>query len=328
MSDEHSYPGMPHHVRPSFAMTRIQSIKLYFRMSRPKQLLLIIFVYGWGAIIAIALQQPANSGYDLPAVILALVPLMLISASIHYANEYADHETDALTVRTPYSGGSGALSEYDASPKTALNAAWASLITGFILAVALFASGLLPFVTLPILALGAFGGWMYSLRPLALAWRGWGEVTNAFLGAMLLPVLGYAIVTARIDLQIILLTLPFALLAFDNLLATTWSDKSADRHVGKLTLATRWSNGRLRTIYFAAWAGALFVLLLTHGKILPAPICWACIAIFPAVIWADRSYTKQHSPFPTVMVMVLFLIVQLIGWSLFIALPGATIFAI
>jgi 1,4-dihydroxy-2-naphthoate octaprenyltransferase len=307
-------------------MNTIQSLKLCFRMSRPNQLLLIVFVYGWGAAIAIASQQLDNSYSDLTGAILALIPLLLISASIHFANEYADHETDALTVRTLYSGGSGALSDYGADPKKALKAAWVSLITGSVAAVLLFAFGLLPLVALPILALGAFGGWMYSLRPLALAWRGWGEVTNAFLGAMLLPVLGYAVVTAQIDQQIILLTLPFALLAFNNLLATTWPDKSADRQVGKLTLATRWTTVRLRTIYLAAWVAALLTLILTHGQILPPPICWACIAIFPLVIWADRTYTKQHSPFPSVMVMVLFLVVQLTGWLAIIALPGAFTF--
>ena len=292
-------------------------------MSRPNQLLLIAAVYAWGVLAAIALQQTTESGFDPISVIFPLIPLILISASIHYANEYADHETDALTDRTPYSGGSGALRDYSASPKTALMAARVSLISGSIIAIALYATGYLPFIVLPILVVGAFGGWMYSLRPLALAWRGWGEITNAFLGGMLLPVMGYAALSARVDWQIILLTLPFALLAFDNLLATTWSDRAADDQVGKFTLATKWSTGRLRKIYFLSWAGALLVLLLSHGSVLPVQICWACFLILPAVIWADRSYTRQHSSFPSVMVMVLFLIIQLVGWTAMIVLPDA-----
>ncbi|HET6445333.1 MAG TPA: prenyltransferase [candidate division Zixibacteria bacterium] len=274
-------------------MTRTQSFFLYFRMSRSNQHLLIAAVYAWGVLVAIALPHTTESGFDPISVIAPLVPLILISASIHYANEYADHETDALTVRTPYSGGSGALRDYSASPKTALMAAWVSLISGSIIAIVMYATGYLPFIVLPILAVGAFGGWMYSLRPLALAWRRRGEIINAFLGGILLPVMGYAVYSARVDRQIILLTLPFALLAFDNLLATTWSDRAADEQVGKFTLATMWSTGRLRKIYFLSWTGALLVLLLSQGSVLPVQICWACFLILPAVIWADRSYTRK-----------------------------------
>ncbi len=252
-----------------------------------------------------------------------LLPLLFVSASIHYANEYADYETDALTVRTRYSGGSGAMQDHHAPPATALKAAWLALIIGISGVIILVVTGSLPLVTLPILVLGAFGGWMYSLRPLALAWRGWGELTNAFLGGMLLPVFGYAVLSARIDWRIILLTLPFALFAFDNLLATTWPDRSADRQVGKCTLATRWSTGRLRTLYFLIWVGALLVMVFLNGRILPAPIFWASALILPAVIWADRTYTRQRSPFPSVLVMVLFLVIQIAGWLVMLAYPSA-----
>ncbi|MGB3713687.1 MAG: prenyltransferase [Candidatus Promineifilaceae bacterium] len=296
-----------------------QTANFYFRMSRPSQLLLIAAVYGWGVLVALTLP---GSQIDPMLIMAGLPPLLFVSASIHYANEHADYETDALTLRTRYSGGSGAMQDLHASPETALKAAWLSLIIGISVAVFFVASGLLPLVTFPILILGAFGGWMYSLRPLALAWRGWGEATNAFLGGMLLPVFGYAVLSARIDWRIILLTLPFALFAFDNLLATTWPDRSADRQVGKFTLATLWSTGRLRTLYFLTWLGAFQVLILIHGRILPTPIFWASLLILPAVVWSDRTYTRQHSPFPSVLVMVLFLVIQIAGWSVMVAYPS------
>ena len=42
-------------------------------------------------------------------------------------------------------------------------------------------------IAVHVLSLGAFFGWMYSVRPFALAWHGWGEVDNAALGGVLLP---------------------------------------------------------------------------------------------------------------------------------------------
>jgi 1,4-dihydroxy-2-naphthoate octaprenyltransferase len=301
-------------------MTVFQTATLYFRISRPNQLLLIAAVYGWGVLVALTLP---GSQFDPNLIVAGLLPLLFVSASIHYANEYADYETDALTVRTRYSGGSGAMQDHHAPPATALKAAWLSLIIGISGAIILVLTGSLPPVTIPILALGAFGGWMYSLKPLALAWRGWGELTNAFLGAMLLPVFGYAVISTRIDWRIILLTLPFALLAFNNLLATTWPDRSADGAVGKFTLATRWPASRLRTLYFLTWLGAFLALILLYSRILPAPIFWASLLILPAVIWSDRTYTRQNSPFPTVFVMVLFLLIQIAGWSIMLAYPSA-----
>jgi 1,4-dihydroxy-2-naphthoate octaprenyltransferase len=302
-------------------MTVPDSLRLYFRMSRPDQLLLVAAVYGWGVLIALVMTGNSLSAVPIFA---GMVPLILVSASIHFANEYADYATDALTIRTPYSGGSGALSDYNASPTTALKAAWISLLAGLAIATLLVAVGTLPLVALPILVLGAFGGWMYSLRPLALAWRGWGEVINAFLGAMLLPLLGYAVVAGQIEWQIILLVLPFTLLAFLNLLATTWPDRAADRQVGKYTLAVRWSVRGVRRLFLLVSGLAILALLSLHGWLLPELIWWLSLLILPALFWAARAYTRQQSPFPTVFVMLLFLGIQIAGWLVVLAFPGFT----
>ena len=171
---------------------------------------------------------------------------------------------------------------------------------------------------------GAFGGWMYSLRPLALAWRGLGEATNAFLGAMLLPILGYAVVAGQLEWQIILLVLPFTLLAFLNLLATTWPDRAADRRVGKYTLAVRWSIRRLTRLYLFVSGLAILVLLSLYGWLLPELIWWLSLLILPPLFWAARTYTRQNSPFPTVFVMLFFLGIQIAGWLAVLVLPGFT----
>ena len=84
------------------------------RMSRPAQLLAIILVYLFGSIVAWAQDASPNR----IAFVYGLLVVLLVSASIHIANEYADYETDALTQRTLYSGGSGALQDLDLHPST------------------------------------------------------------------------------------------------------------------------------------------------------------------------------------------------------------------
>lgn len=290
-------------------MSAIQKLNLYWRMARPTQLVAIILVYSWGTLIA--LSTP-NEFRPLPY-LAGLVSLILASASIHYANEYADYETDALTSRTLFSGGSGGLHFYDVPRETALHAAKVTLIASLLITGSFAIVGLLSIVTLLLLVLGLVGGWMYSLRPLCLAWRGWGELTNAFLGGMLLPVWGFTVQVEHIDWLVFLLSLPFMLYVFTNLLATTWADRHADRAVGKFTLATRWPVSRLRMIYFLVAFVALLIFFIIQVRLVPGDIVWLSILLLPLTLWAGHTYTKWHSPFPSVLVMVVYLVFQIGG---------------
>ena len=83
----------------------LKSLRAIFLMARPSHLLLIGFIYLLGATMAVAM----GAQIDAKLLLAGLLALMPISMSVHYANEYADVDTDALTQRTPFSGGSGAL---------------------------------------------------------------------------------------------------------------------------------------------------------------------------------------------------------------------------
>ena len=288
--------------------------QVLFRMSRPLQLVSIVLVYVLGLLIAAATGITINS----TAAILGLIVILPISMSIHYANEYADHETDALTKRTPFSGGSGALAESGLPPHTALVAAWVSLLIGSGVALVGWLWGLLPYPALGVLVFGAFFGWMYSMPPLKLAWRGWGELTNALLGAVALPIYAYSIQSGHVNLQIILACMPFGLLAFNNLLATQWADRSADSQVGKRSLAILWSTSKLRLTYTGVAAASYLILLTLRGTVYPEVVVWGSLLVLPISVWGGIMFTRQHSPFPAVAAMVLMLLVQMVGWYLVI----------
>ena len=181
---------------------------------------------------------------------------ILISISIHYANEYADYETDALTERTLYSGGSGALQDLGLDRRLAIKGAVLLVFAGYLLAIIASRRGNLSTWILALLGAAAILGWGCSLSPLKLAWRGWGEIDNALLGGFLLPIYGYAVISHRVDSPVISASLPFAMLAFVNLLGTNWADRDADQAVGKNTLTTKLSVSRLRLIYRLTLLGA------------------------------------------------------------------------
>jgi len=287
-----------------------QTIPVLFKMSRPAQLLLLALVYLFGSVIALAM----GTAFQRAAFIAGLLAFIPTCASIHFANEYADFETDALTERTPYSGGSGALSASGLPRRIALMAAWASLLLAGLAAVYGWKSGLIPPLALAILALGAIFGWMYSLPPLALAWHGWGEVTNALLGGVLVPIYAYAVQAGTVNPAIILACLPFGLLVFNNLLATQWPDRAADAAVGKQTLVTRLSARRLRWLYLCAASIAFISLLVFKGSVFPSLVAWSSFLALPVNVWGWADFTRRRSPFASVAAMLVLLVVQTAAW--------------
>ncbi len=284
-------------------------LKLFFRMARPNQILLIALVFSWGILMALV----RGSVWSSLSYLLGLGAAILISVSIHFVNEYADYETDKLTKRTPYSGGSGALQDSGLDKSLALRGAILAMILGFTIAFSAFLTGHLTTQVLTILGLAAFFGWEYSLKPLKLAWRGWGEIDNALLGAWLLPICGYAVIHHRVDTFIMAAAAPFAMLAFVNLLATHWADREADRAIGKYTLVTKLSVPLLRILYLLMMLGA-YTWVYWHSQY-PPLVKLSSFIVVPLSVWGFVSFTKQHNPAPSVFAMVAFLLVQIISWG-------------
>lgn len=301
-----------------FVLNQMMSIQILNKvvalwgMARPLILVSVMLVYFTGSLIA----RANGYGWSLLPFVWGLLALMFVALSIHYANEYADHLTDALTTRTPFSGGSGVLPAGLVSRRLALQAAWVTLIMGSIIAGMGVVIGMGNSRVLLVLLLGVLGGWMYSLPPLALAWRGWGEADNAVLGGILLPLYGYTVQTGRVDWQVIVGCLPFALLVFINLLATTWADREADFQVGKRTLATLLPIRQLWVLYGTAAVLSFAALPFLADRILPRSVALSSFAALPLVLWAGLHYTRIHSPHPTVFAMIALLLIQIVTWFL------------
>ena len=279
-------------------------------MSRP--LVMISNIMTWLLGVAIA----SGRGFSLEAdrITLSFITTIMVSASIHYMNEYADHETDALTVRTLYSGGSGVLPSGLVARGLALKAAWASLFVGVLVQFSAVLYGVHSWSASMVLLIGAVGGWMYSLPPLRLGWRGWGEIVNALLGSNLLPFYGFVTASGSFDLKILLACLPVTLIAFTNLLAVTWPDRSSDEIVGKMTLATRWTPKRLRMTYRIAVIASFTSLILLKGWILPKEIILSSLPALPLLIWGAKTYTRNEISTATVYGMIVMIAAQTITW--------------
>lgn len=266
-------------------------------MARPDQLALICVVYALGVLVAVA------RGGEHANVLVGVGALLAVAVAVHYANEYADHETDALTTRTPYSGGSGALQA------TGLGRpfAWRALVGASTLAVlAVLASAVagLPVTATALLSVILGAGVAYSLGP-RLAWRGLGELTNALLGGLALPLYGVAVTGTTPDVVDVLTFLPFTAIVFANLLATQWPDRHADVQVGKRTLAVILRARTLRGLYtLAAILGLGGVTTLVVTGLAPLALLALAAPTTVLLVVGAHRYGRVESPAITVHAML------------------------
>jgi 1,4-dihydroxy-2-naphthoate octaprenyltransferase len=287
-------------------------VRVLFEMGRPDQVLLIALVYVYGVVVAV------NDGAvpvlrDVVVSFLAFLPVVL---AVHYANEYADYETDLRADRTPFSGGSGALARTDrprSLPRRAAVASGVVAVPALALALVTDALGFSAFGLA--IAIGLLGV-EYSVGPLALVRRGFGEVANALLGGLLLPAYGYLVAGETPSGSVLLVCLPFTFLVFANLLTTHWPDRVPDARVGKETLVVRWNRQKLRRTYWLVVAfayGSLVVLGFTG--VVPALAAALGLVSLPLSVWGGVRYTRRRSPFPAVAAMVSFAATQTLAWA-------------
>lgn len=281
-------------------------------MARPDQLALIAVVYAIGVLIASAHGRPLDD------VLLGLFAVLSVATALHYANEYVDYETDALTTRTQYSGGSGTLQAVGLGPafarKATIGAAGLAVV-----AITGAAVGGLPPSALGLLSLMLVLGLAYSLPP-QLAWRGFGEMTNALLGGLVLPLYGMATVGYAVGFIDVLTFLPFTAVVFVNLLATQWPDRTADAAVGKHTLAVLLSERTLRRLYVTGTIASLAGLIaLVAVAVVPIALLGLSTPTFLLLAIGARRYGRVESPATTVHAMVLFAVAHVIAaacvWS-------------
>lgn len=292
----------------------MRGVVALFRMTRPAQLLLVTIVGAVGASMAIATGHHVDGG----AAVLAGVALIACWASLHLTNEWVDSEVDRLIsvagTRTRFSGGSVAIPGEDVPRSWPAIGAVIFGVVGIGLTLIAWGVGALPDVGVWLQGVTLVLGYAYSLPPFKLAWRGLGEIANAAVGGLVLPLYGYAAVAGTLMSLAALAFVPFGCLVFANLIATQWPDRLPDAAVGKRSLAVRLSPSALQQLYLLSAAGAYAVALGLTGLI-PNLVVRATLLGVPFSVLGAATITRWHSPFPAVAAMVIVAIAQLLAWS-------------
>jgi len=281
-----------------------------WRMSRPLVLLSTALSWFLGTSIALG----SGSQLNISSIILGFTSMILVAASIHLVNEYVDYETDALTNRSMYSGGSGVLPSGAVPRSLAMKSALATGILGIIVEAVSITMGFHTSLALIILVTGLIGGWMYSHPPFKLAWKGLGELDNSLLGALLLPIFGYVSVSGSLDSWVIPTLIPFTLLAFNNLLAVTWPDREADGAVGKNTLAVLWDPGALRVLHWGVYASSVIIMAYYSGLLFPLPVVIVSIPCYILAFYGGLTYTRVEVSVGSIWGMTFMMVLQSLAW--------------
>jgi len=281
------------------------------KMGRPFVLVAGIIAY----LVGLSMAYYELKTLDVTKAIVGLIVLTTGTLMGHYADEYADVDTDKLTRRTLYSGGSGVLPSGIVPVNWAVYSAIFFLLVTLVIVFFSIFNKILPSTIIWIVLPALFGGWIYSMPPFSLERKGLGELDNAILGGFFMTLIGYTAQTGMITINSLLSLIPIFLAVFVNLLGVHWSDRIADESVGKLTLVVKLGNKTRFLFYFLVFL-TYFSTVLVMEEIIPFVVGASILITIPFGIYCSYNFTKTKSPMLSSVFMAVVMFAMIIGYMI------------
>ncbi len=257
----------------------MRRVLAFARLARPKFLAGGFTGFALGAVVA----RFDGFAIDWSTYLLGQVMVTAYHLMVHFGNDYFDQDTDAITVRTAWSGGSGVIPNGELPASVALNASLACGAVGIAATIAEAARGNLLVAALGIAI--CFLGWSYSAPPMRLLARGLGELDTIAVVAILVPLTGYAAFAGALGPHAFAATLPGACAMFAMMLTVEIPDVAADAATGKRNLVVRWGAPRAK-IVARSLAASTALLLIVVGSLAFASLPVALLAAIPIALIA------------------------------------------
>ncbi len=286
--------------------------RIWFLEIRPEFLLLSIVLVLLGTAIS------WNEGYfDWLRFLLTTLGLLSAHTSVNVLNDYFDYKSgiDFETIPTPFSGGSGILTQALLNPKSVYTFGITSLALAFSIGVYLaYISG---WQLLPLIFLG--GGIAYFYTSILTKWL-IGEFF-AGLGLGSLPVLGtYFIQTGSYSMEAIIASLAPGLLTANLLLLNEFPDVEADKKGGRYHLVIALGRKKASRLY----AGVMVVTYLciigaVALKLMPITSLIA-LATLPLAIKAMNKTMKHYNNLQEIISAMKVNVITVLGTDALLAL--------
>ncbi len=232
-----------------------------------------------------------DGAFHLGYALLAFFGLLLAHISVDVLNEYFDYKSgvDLETVRTPFSGGSGALPAGLISPKQALWLGVGSFVT--IIPVGIYFTIVRGWLLLPLLLLAAVCILLYTPFILRLRWPEWAPG----LGLGALPILGvYFVQTGIYSLPAVIASVPSGILVHNLLLLNEFPDTEADKRAGRKTLPITMGKEKASIVYSVLTVAVyLWIIGGVVAGMMP-PFSLLALLTFPFAIRAIQGARKHQ----------------------------------
>ena len=232
-----------------------------------------------------------DGAFHLGYALLAGFGILLAHISVDVLNEYADYKSgvDLETIKTPFSGGSGALPSGLISPKQALWLGLGSFI--IIIPIGVYFVLVKGWLLLPLLVVAALCIFLYTPFILKTRWPEWAPG----LGMGALPVIGaYFVQTGAYTLPAIIASVPSFILVHNLLLLNEFPDIEADRKAGRKTSPITMGKSKA-SIFYSVMTGVVYLWIIggVVGGQMPKFSLIALLTI-PFAIKAIRGALKSE----------------------------------
>lgn len=264
-----------------------RKVRLLIRLGRLHFLIPGVLLYTLGALLAIENGFTFNPGLFL----FGYAIFFFGHLSVHFSNDYFDREADRAAQRTPVSGGSGVLVDQPELANLALMIAILLLGASMVTAIAftVFYSFSLWFLLFAVL--GGLLGWFYTAPPLKLVHRGLGEASTALAIGFIMPGMGYYVMSGRIDLWFVVLSLPLICYGLYFIVTVEMPDIDSDRASGRVNLLVNFGlrNGT-RVALLALGLATISLSIIAFTNVLGRTMEFWYLALFSLIPLAIAGY--------------------------------------
>ena len=269
------------------ALGEKSGFNIWWRMLRPHTLTASFVPVFVGTVIA-SMEQSVHYGLFFAM----LIASILIQAATNMFNEYYDYVRGLDTEESV--GISGTIVRDGIKPKVVRNIAF--IFYGLAILLGFYICMMTTFWIAVVGLISMLFGYLYTAGPYPIAYTPFGELFSGFFMGTVIIGISYYIQTETLNLTIVLLTIPIAILIGGILLSNSIRDLEGDKEAGRKTLAIlvgrTWAIRILAIFFISAYLiTGLFIIFDM------VPI-WAAIVLLsaPKAINAIKTFKANTAP--------------------------------
>lgn len=279
------------------------TLKDYLLATRPQFLVATLLPVILGTAIGYQSVVEKGGGFDLLAFFLAIICVMFANLCINVLNDVYDdaNGTDRINKHAiiPFTGGSRFIQQNILSRQQMRQ--WSYVLFFLVIGIGFLLFLHKGYVVLLFGLAGLFLGISYSMPPIQLASRGFGEMAIA-LGCGVVPILGASwLQSGVIGTAALMVAIPAGLWAANIVLVNELPDAQADADSGKRTLTVRFGDKATAGLYMLGNLVAVsFICTAAFLGLIPfAAILLPVIFLLPQIFVTDRmrQWRKDRQAF-------------------------------